>query len=295
MALFIGSQQLKNKFSIKEQLNNECYWFTNIGKWEPSQHIIYRKRNLHKPPYETSWMSLLLYGITAKQFNHRQIKLFEAIWTLSTSYPEPRIWNNRVASLAGTAKSTGALGVSAATATSEAIIYGLQPLYACASMLTDINIALHKGSLLRDLLSERILKNKQTNKRPSSGKNRSVAGIPGYGRPLIKKDERITPLLDLAHELKLDKGEYTRLAIRIDQQLKDMDSALSMNIAPIMAGLFLDQGLTSKDFYYFCILCFSAGIMPCFIDAVEQPQGTFFPIQCKNINYQGVPHRKWKK
>ena len=41
-----------------------------------------------------------------------------------TSYPDPRIWNNRVAALAGTARSTGALGISAALAVSEAHIYG---------------------------------------------------------------------------------------------------------------------------------------------------------------------------
>ena len=46
-----------------------------------------------------------------------------AIWT-HTSYPDARLWNNRVAALAGTARSTGTLGIAAALAVSEAKIYG---------------------------------------------------------------------------------------------------------------------------------------------------------------------------
>ena len=42
-----------------------------------------------------------------------------ALW-VNTSYPDARIWNNRVAALAGSARSTGNLGVSAALAVSEA-------------------------------------------------------------------------------------------------------------------------------------------------------------------------------
>ena len=41
-----------------------------------------------------------------------------------SSFPDPRIWPNRVAALVGTVRSTVNLGISSATAVSEATIYG---------------------------------------------------------------------------------------------------------------------------------------------------------------------------
>lgn len=36
-------------------------------------------------------------------------------------------------------------------------------------------------------------------------------------------------------------------------------------------------------------LCFSAAMFPCHIDALDQPEGTLFPLRCERIAYLGLP------
>ena len=107
--------------------SEEC-WHTRMGMAIPEKgKVIFRGKDLFRDLNNLPWMGLLLYGITGRIPDDKQIRLFEGIWTLCTSYPDPRIWNNRVAALAGTVRSTAALGISAATAVSEASLYGRRP------------------------------------------------------------------------------------------------------------------------------------------------------------------------
>ncbi|HFD13290.1 MAG TPA: hypothetical protein ENJ32_12610, partial [Crenotrichaceae bacterium] len=108
-------------------LDAENNWQTDLGAWFPGERVVLRGKDLFHELGDYSWMGLLLYGITGREFNEKQIRLFEGMWTISTSYPDPRLWNNRVAALAGTTRSTSVLGISAATAVSEASIYGRRP------------------------------------------------------------------------------------------------------------------------------------------------------------------------
>ena len=59
-----------------------------------------------------NWVELYAFGITGLRLSPPQVKVLNALFVL-TSYPDPRLWNNRVAALAGSARSTGALGVAA--------------------------------------------------------------------------------------------------------------------------------------------------------------------------------------
>ena len=131
-------------------LDAENNWETDMGAWFPGERVVFRGKDLFQELGDSSWMGLLLFGITGREFNEKQIRLFEGIWTICTSYPDPRIWNNRVAALAGSARSTSALGVSAATAVSEAVIYGRRP----AAYSIDFMFRANKGLGLGIDLSE---------------------------------------------------------------------------------------------------------------------------------------------
>ena len=110
-------------------LECEDNWITELGLSFPDQgRAVFRGKDLLNDLCDLPWMGLLLYGITGRILSPNQIELFEGIWVLSSSYPDPRLWNNRVASLAGTARSTASLGVGAAIAVSEASIYGGRPV-----------------------------------------------------------------------------------------------------------------------------------------------------------------------
>src|SRR5882724_1198831 len=100
---------------------------TRMGGWFPGQRVVFRGKDLHVDLKDIDWLDLYVYGITGRRFTKEQIRVLHAIWTF-TSYPDPRLWNNRVAAAAGSARSTGHLAISGAIAVSEASIYGGKPV-----------------------------------------------------------------------------------------------------------------------------------------------------------------------
>ena len=259
-------------------IDAEDNWVTNVGASFPGEKVIIRGKDLFTSFYNKKWMELLLYSITGRNFTSNQIKLLEGIWVICTSYPEPRVWNNRVSALAGNYKSTGALGLAAGIAVSEANIYGMRPIVKSFDFLVKANENLKKGISL-ELLIESELK-----------KNRTISG---YGRPIVKEDERIKPLMRLASEQGLNEGVHTRLAFEVEKMLIKLGYRMKANIAAIAAGLVADQGLSCKEYYYYLINCFTIGLITCHLDASSRKEGTFFPLQCNRIFYQGSSKRSW--
>lgn len=270
-------------------------WTTELGIWYPGERVVFRGQDMFKDLSTLPWMGLLLYGITGKVPNSQQIRLFDGIWALAASFPDPRLWNNRIGALAGTARSSTTLGVSAGIAVSEAIIYGYQPLMAAMESLLAISNRLQQDSTnLKDILQEKLAAKHASSTKPASGKNRCVAQLPGYGRPIAARDERIEPLMKLAAELGFDKGPMLTLAFSIEQTLADMGQTLQMNVVGLMAGLSADQGLSPREHYEYGVLCFSAGILHCAVDAAKHPAAAFFPLRCARIHYTGPALRQWQ-
>lgn len=224
-------------------------------------------------------MELYLFGITGRTFTANQIRLFEGMWSLCTSYPDPRIWNNRIASLAGTARSTCTLGISAATSVSEATIYGRRPDIRAIDFLLRTKRYLDSGHTLEEVVHRELER---------------YRGIAGYARPLVNRDERIEPLLSLASSLGLGDGIFVDLAFSIDRLLSAERYRMKMNVAALGAALAADQGLSSYEYYLFLTPAFIGGMIPCFIDAREQGEGLFLPLSCESINFAGKDPRRWE-
>ncbi len=262
----------------KQLLENEDRLVTRMGAWFPGERVVFRGKDLFNELSHQRWMGLLLYGITGRLFTDKQIQLFEGIWTLSTSYPDPRLWNNRVAALAGTARSTGALGIGAAVAVSEATIYGGRPVLGAIDFLLRAQKHLDKGFELADFVNQQLQQNRL---------------IAGYGRPIIGIDERIEPLTEFAAQLGFRDGPYVELAFQVEEILLKNRFRLHMNVAALAAALAADQGLSEQEYYQYSVLCFTAGMFPCFINERNEPEGTFLPLSCRRVSYNGPPRRSW--
>ena len=183
-----------------------------------------------------------------------------------------------MASLTGTARSTGALATSAAIAASEASIYGNQINIIAIDFIKRAAIIDNaKGSLI-DLVKAEMKKNRI---------------VPGYGRPIVQNDERIQPLIDAANKLNLTGGAHFKTAQRVEKTLLESRYRMVMNASGLAAALMADIGISNRQYYYYTILAFSAGIIPCYIDAVKQKEGTFFPLKCDRLNYTGHKTRNW--
>ena len=261
----------------KTLLEHEDNWITSMGAWFAGDKVIFRGKNLHTELKDMEWMELYLYGITGRRFSKAQMKVFHAMWTY-TSYPEPRLWNNRVTALAGTVRSTPTLALSAATAVSEASIYGHRPNARAIDYFIRTQKKLDQGHQLIDCIKDEFKK---------------YRNIYGFGRPLNREDERNPHFLSLLKELGLDKGPHLKIALETDELLRSGRWRMQVNITGLDAAVSADMGLSPREHHLFSTFCFAAGMPPCYLDAREKPEGAFFPVRCDRIEYSGVKKRTW--
>ena len=252
---------------------------SRMGAFYPGSHAIFRGHNLHTELKDMDWLELYVFGITGRRFTKDQLRLIHSFFTY-TSYPDVRLWNNRVAALAGSARSTGTLGLAAALAVSEGAIYGRGIDMRTIDFFIRTQRRLEGGSDLTDCIREEL---------------ESQRGIAGYGRPLVNGDERIQPLLALARSLGLDQGPYLRLAFAVEEKLLAGRWRMKMNYAALVAALVADMGFSPREYYLCSFTAFLAGMPPCFIEAAERPEGSLYPIPCTDILYEGESRRTWPK
>ena len=257
----------------------EGYWPTNKGAWFPGETVRYRQKSLFDDFSDRSWMTLLMYGIKGEMPTKAQARVLEIIWTICTSYPDPRIWNNRVAALAGTARSTGPLAVGAATAVSEASIYG------------------RKADLRSSEFLYQAIENRDTAEQLEAfvlSYVKQYRGVPGFGRPVISRDERIEPLLKQVQHLLGPDLPFVTLIGEVEQILEKRRYRLKANVSAYCAAILAEIGYSPREFVFIALLSFSAGLLPCYIDTLEKPEGVFFPMQVEQIEYRGCKKRELK-
>lgn len=252
---------------------------SRMGAAFPGRQAVFRGRDLHAELGGLDWLELYVFGITGNRYSGDQMKLLHALWSY-TSYPDARLWNNRVAALAGSARSTGALAVAAALAVSEARIYGGGPCLAAYDFLSKARQEISSGATLEQLVEDEL------------GERR---GIGGYGRPIASADERIAPIMALARASGLADGQHVGLAFQTEAVLLAGRWRLHMNYAALTAAFALDLGFQRQAYQLFMTPVFLAGMPPCYLEAAENPADTLFPLACSDLRYEGVADRVWPR
>lgn len=256
----------------------EDHWETGMGAWFPGERVVYRGKDLLNECRNFSWLKLLVFGVVGRELSDEEMQLLEATWVLCASFPDPRLWNNRVAALAGTARSSASLAIAAATAVSEARTYGRRADIRASTFLYQLAEHMGTGGCLESFVDNEL---------------RRSRSLPGFGRPVTSVDERIEPLLERARELGLAGGSYLQLAYKVQDYLTRTRKRLKMNVAIVTAALLADIGLSPREYYLCAVLCFSAGMFPCYLDTSRRPEGAFLPLSTNRLNYTGAPVRQW--
>jgi hypothetical protein len=94
-------------------------------------------------------------------------------------------------------------------------------------------------------------------------------------------------MMDFARSIGCGEGKYIKLAFAVAEYLSASRFKYEINIAAVCAGLLADEGLKPMGFYHMATLAFTAGAMPCFIDALDQQEGCFFPLRTSRLNFTG--------
>lgn len=263
---------------IQHLFESENNWTTAMGASFPGERVVLRGKDFFTELKDLSWMQLLIYGITGRKFSVEGSTLIEQIWKIGASYPDPRIWNNRVSSLTGTVRSTAALSAGASIAASDSTIYGQRPIIRSLDLLYRVQAELDNAKKLDSVLQNELS---------------SFRGLPGFGRPIVQHDERIQPLLDCAKSLSLSDGKFVKLVFDVERALYKKNIRLKMNAAALAAALVADLELSVEEYKNLMCICFSAGNLFCYLDASKNKEGTFFPIRCDRISYEGNNIRQW--
>lgn len=250
---------------------------TRMGGAFVGERAVFRGHDLHADLADMDWLALYVFGITGQRYTPAQLKVLHAIWVY-TSYPDARIWNNRVAALAGSARSSGNLGVAAALAVSEAEIYGRGIDIRAATFIQRAAQVLATGESLDDCVREELTRHR---------------AIAGFGRPIAAGDERIAPMMKRVEQEGLAGGAHVKAAQAVEQHLQAGRWRLRMNYAALAAALTADMGFTPRQHYQFTFPAFLAGMQPCYIEASEQPAGALLPLACDNVRYEGAAPRRW--
>ncbi len=247
------------------------------GGFIPGERAVFRGQDLHADLADLDWMELYVHGITGRRYSSAQVRLLHAIWTY-TSFPDPRLWNNREAALAGSTRSTGALGLSAALAVSEAGIYGSGILTKSIDFFLRAGQHVAGGVPLDTCVADEIER---------------LRGVPGYGRPLTSVDERMPPMMALLRELKFDQLPHLQLALAVEALPRMKRYRLKLNYGGMSAAICADLGMTREQYTLFLFPCFLAGMVPCYAEAAQRPAGTLFPVACSDVAYEGQSTRSW--
>lgn len=250
---------------------------SRMGGFVPGSHVSVRGVDLHAAFKDADWIDLYVFAITGRRLNETQLKMLQTLWTY-TSYPDARLWNNRVAALAGSARSTASLGLSGALAVSEAAIYGRGIDIRAIAFLQSTRRTVDAGGNIADCVQKEL------------STHRSIAG---FGRPLTSKDERLEPLFELAKQLGMDAGPHLQLAHEIDAYLETNRWRMRMNYASAIAAIAADMDFSPEEYYLLLFPTFLAGMPPCYIETLEHPEGSLFPVPCEHVEYRGVPARRW--
>ena len=250
---------------------------TRVGACWPGHRAVFRGHDLHRDLDGIDWLELYLFGLTGRRFDTAQLKLLHGIWTM-TSYPDARLWNNRVGALAASARSSSVLGLSAAIAVTEAGIYGGGPGIRAIDFFLRAGRAVDAGATVEEVVTAEL----------------ATQRILGYGRPIDSNDERLPSLVALAQAQGLDGGRHYRLAFSVQDILLRHKPFLKMNFAALTAALAADLGFTPRQYHLFNILKTLAGIPPCIVEAADKPAGALFPTPCSGIAYEGVARRTWR-
>lgn len=252
---------------------------TRVGACWPGSRAVFRGHDLHRELQDADWLELYVFGIAGRRFSPPEIALLHGIWVL-TSYPDARLWNNRVAALAANVRSSPVLALAAAIAVSEAGIYGGGPGIRAIEFFLRAGKAVQAGRDIRAFVHEELASRR----------------IYGYGRPINSSDERLPALMALVDAQKLAAGKHYRLAFAVEEILvAECKPFLKMNYAAMTAALAADMGFSPRQYQLFNILKTLAGMPPCIVEAAGKPEGTLFPTPCDGVRYEGVAARRWRQ
>ena len=226
-----------------------------------------------------SYMQLVTLNASGRLPSRAFADWLEALH-ICLSWPDPRIWCNRIGALGGSAGTSAITATCAGVMAADSRSYGTRPLLEGVEFIQRAHREVEaNGISVTDFVDTEVKKH--------GGKPHLM----GYARPIAKGDERISAMERVAQGLGFEHGPHLRLAYKIEKKLSaEFDE--TMNINGYVSAFFSDQGYTPLEVYRICSVLVFSGVTACFVDAADREEGTFAPLQVADIDYAGKAARE---
>lgn len=270
---------LKNNHHTKYWDQRKDKIITGIGKWQGGEDVTIRGYSLFNDLFDqVSYFQILVLNATGKLISEALSRWLENNFMVM-SYPDARIWCNQIGALSGTLKTSPSAATAAGALSADSRVYG-----GSQSTKVAMNFLLQA---LRDY-KQGITIDKIINKLPIK---QGMPAVPGFVRPVAKDDERIAPHKEMTLRLGFNQGEHAALAEAISQYMEEKYS-MGMNIDGFSSAFLLDQEFTPEEVYRINSLRVASGVTACYCDNYENPENSFLPWRCDEVEYLGPKIRK---
>jgi hypothetical protein len=199
-----------------------------------------------------SFMQVAALAIAGIELSESDAQLLDHEGAL-TQLSDPRIWPLTV---------TRRIAVNGGTL-AESVVAGLATL--CTEQMTVLPVA---GFM-------RYLGRVESHVRGGCSVEQAVAAtldqgerVPGIGRPVLKADERVPPMLELARRFGRADGPSMALALQIDAVVAER-KALRVNSAGFQGALLRDMGFSPDAAAAFCLIYFLVPLLTHAASAVD--------------------------
>jgi citrate synthase len=221
-----------------------------------------------------SYFQVLVLNAIGRLPEKRLADWLEALF-MCLSWPDARIWCNQVGSLAGSARTSPVAGVCAGILASDSKMYGPGTQIMGVTFITK---ALRKKE--EGLTPEMIIE-QYPNRNPGKAPT-----IHGYVRPVASGDERVAAMERVTTDLGYKPGPHLLLAKEIEAvMLRQFNEGI--NLLGYCAAFLSDQGFDAIEQYRLVSTMVNSGVHACYAEAADLPAGSFFPLHCADIDYQG--------
>lgn len=268
----------KNKPTTHHWDNNRNTIHSRKGGWKMGEAIYSHGYSLMDELVgEVSYFQVYLMNIFGYLPEKRLADWAEAIH-ICMSWPDPRIWCNQIGALGGTAKTEVVGATVAGILAADSVMYGSKPLLYGVDFIQQAQKKFIHGQSVAEIVEHEV--------KAHRGKVR----ITGFARPLATGDERIVAMKKVTKKLNFTQGEHMSLAFSIEDYLLSKYQE-SMNINGYVSAFMADQGLTPEQAYQMSSLTVMSGVAACYVEESTKPAGSFLPLKCSDIDYQGKAPR----
>lgn len=225
-----------------------------------------------------TYMQIVVLNATGRMPSRNLAEWMEAAH-VCLSWPDARIWCNRIGALGGSANAGPIPTVSGGLMAQDSTAYGSRTLVGGLKFISKALKTINSRKIsVEEFVEEEV--------RKSGGK----PFLMGFARPIAKGDERVNALDRVASNLEFEHGSHLKLAFQIEKELSCRFDE-TMNINGYVSAFMCDRGYTASEASRLFAVVVASGITACYVDNIDNGPGMFAPIRTADVIFEGKSSR----